>query len=187
MSARQERSDAARNRQAILAAASALFEPPDATEVSMQQVATAAGVGKGTVFRHFGDRASLIQAVLRPRVDELREALRAGPPPLGPGGEPADALLAFIDALFEFAWRNSRLIRALEVRGPHAYYANEASQFWIGELVRRIAAVDPDIDAEYRGHVVFTALRADVIEYLVRRCGMTRDRIRAGLAGLVPV
>ncbi|MEU6812784.1 helix-turn-helix domain-containing protein [Streptomyces sp. NPDC046831] len=177
--------DAARNRQAILVAASALFDQPNSAEVSMQEIAAAAGVGKGTVFRRFGDRTRLIQAVLLPRVATLRSAVESGPPPLGPGGSPDAALVSLVEALFDFAWRNRPLIRALEVRGPHAYYTNEASQFWIAELTRRLAAAAPGTDAEFRAHAVFTALRADVIEYMVDRRGMTRDRIRSGLAGLL--
>jgi hypothetical protein len=49
---------------------------------------------------------------------------------------------------------------------PNAYYANPASQFWISELSRRIHAAHPTADAEHLAHVVFTAMRADVVDYL---------------------
>ena len=181
MAARPERADAARNREAILAAATALLGRDGAGAVSMRDIAVAAGVGKGTVFRRFGDRTGLIQAVLKPRVAALREDVESGPPPLGPGGPPASALHAYLDALFDFVWANRRLIRALEHLEPHIYYTNPASQFWITELTRRLSAAAPGIDASYLAHAVFTALRADVIDYLASACGMTPGRIRAGL------
>ncbi|MFC4908203.1 TetR/AcrR family transcriptional regulator [Actinomadura gamaensis] len=178
---RMERADAARNREAILAAATELFDRRGVGTVSVNDVAEAAGVGKGTVFRRFGDRTGLIQAVIEPRVRALRAAVESGPPPLGPGGDPDASLHAYIDALLDFVWANRGLIRALEHRGPDAYYANDASRFWVAELGRRLAAVHPGDDAEYLAHAVFTALRADVIEYLVDARGMSPERVRAGL------
>src|SRR5215469_18354763 len=82
------RADAARNRAAILAAAALLFAEHGVAEVSMDQVAAAAGVGKGTLFRRFGDKAGLAAALLDEREAELQEAILRGPPPLGPGAEP---------------------------------------------------------------------------------------------------
>ena len=180
---RPERADAARNREAILTAAAALFERAG-TSVSMADVARAAGVGKGTVFRRFGDRTTLVQEVLRPRVTALRASIESGPPPLGPGAAPSTALHAYLDALFDFVWTGRPLIRALEHRAPHAYYANEPSRFWIAELTRRLARAHPRADAEYLAHAVFTALRADVIEYLITEKHMPEERIRAGVHAL---
>jgi AcrR family transcriptional regulator len=180
-----ERADAARNREAILRAAAELFDREGVEKVSMSDIAAAAGVGNGTVFRRFGDKTALIEAVLKPRVHALMEALRSGPPPLGPGGEPADSLHACLDALFDLAWTNRQLIRALEHRGPHAYYANDVSRFWIAELRRRVALDSPDGDADYLAHALFTAIRADIVEYLINERSMTLDRVREGLHSLV--
>lgn len=65
MAQRTERADALRNREAVLAAADALFAASSSPHsVSMDDIAAAAGVGKGTLFRRFGDRAGLIGAVI---------------------------------------------------------------------------------------------------------------------------
>jgi AcrR family transcriptional regulator len=181
MPIKNERADAARNRAAILAAATALFDREGVEAISVQDVAAAAGVGKATVFRRFGDRSGLIQAILEPRVAELRQAVQTGPPPLGPGAPPLEALRVYIDALVDFVCRNRSLIRAFEYLGPDAYYANKASQFWVAELTRRLTATDPEIDAEYLAHAVFTALRADVIDHFLTVPGMTLERVRAGI------
>jgi AcrR family transcriptional regulator len=178
---RQERADAARNREAILAAAADLFDREDPQAVSMTDIAAAAGVGKGTVFRRFGDRTALIKTILQPRAVALRDAVTSGPPPLGPGGSPNEALQSYLDALFDFFWANRGLMRALGHRSPNAYYTNPASQFWIAELTRRLTAARPDDDATYLAHTVFSTLRADVIDYLTTTLHMPPDRIRTGL------
>ncbi|EFC81222.1 TetR/AcrR family transcriptional regulator [Parafrankia sp. EUN1f] len=177
----QERVDAARNRAAILAAAADLFDREGTETVSMSDIAEAAGVGKGTVFRRFGDRTALIEAVLQPRVNALSQCVEHGPPPLGPGASPADAMRSYLDALLDFVVANRALIRALEHRGPNAYYANASSRYWIAELSRRIAAARPAEDADYLAHVLFTALRADVVDYLMTAREMSLQRVRAGL------
>lgn len=150
----------------------------------MDDIAAAAGVGKGMVFRRFTDRTGLVLALIEPRSAELREAVRSGPAPLGPGGTPARRLEAFVEALFDFVWRNRPLIRALENLRPDAYYANDASRFWIDHLTECIAAAAPKRDAEYLAHAVFTSLRADVIEYLLHARRLTRERIQRGVLDL---
>src|SRR5438552_5899646 len=80
----QERADAARNRRKILEAAQALFAERGVGHVSMDDVARAACVGKGTLYRRFGDRASLAYALLDERERVLQEACTRGESPLGP-------------------------------------------------------------------------------------------------------
>ena len=88
---RPERADAAANREKVLAAAAALFERCDPATVSMDAVAAEAGVGKGTLFRRFGDRASLARALLSVYESEFQEGIIRGPAPLGPGAPPLAA------------------------------------------------------------------------------------------------
>ncbi|WP_344902739.1 helix-turn-helix domain-containing protein [Actinomadura meridiana] len=181
-----ERADVVRNRAAVLRSAETLFGHEDPSRVTLARIAQSANVGKATVLRHFGDVSGVVEAVLAPRVSALRDAALTGGPPLGPGAPAREGMHAYADALFDFVLDNRTLIRALEGRRPHAYYANPASQFWISELGRRIHAADPAADADYLAHAVFTAMRADVIDYLRLEQGMTTDRIRAGLHTLLP-
>jgi AcrR family transcriptional regulator len=83
-----ERADAARNRRRILAAAEKLFAERGVSCTSMDAIAAEAGVGKGTLFRRFGDRATLALAVLDESTRALQDALLHGEPPLGPGAAP---------------------------------------------------------------------------------------------------
>ena len=88
------RADAARNHAAILRVADDLLQAASApADVSMEAVASAAGVAKGTLFRRFGDREGLISAVVAERMRPLKEAIESGPPPLGPDAPPAERIL----------------------------------------------------------------------------------------------
>jgi AcrR family transcriptional regulator len=93
--AQTERADAASNRQRILTAASALFDERGAENVSMQDVAKAACVGMGTMYRRFGDRVGLTQALLSESHRRFQEEMVRGRPPLGPGAPARERLHAF--------------------------------------------------------------------------------------------
>ena len=90
-----ERADAARNREAILAAALRLVETRGVDSVTMDTVAAEAGVGKGTLFRRFDSREGLMAAVLNTSETRWQASVIGGPPPLGPGAPPMERLLAF--------------------------------------------------------------------------------------------
>src|SRR5215813_4611262 len=107
--ARPERADAARNRQRILAAAEELFARRGADNVTMEDIAQAAGVGKGTLYRRYPDRASIAVALLNTHERALQERLLRGPPPLGPGAPPAERLAAFYAAMVELLERHVHL------------------------------------------------------------------------------
>jgi AcrR family transcriptional regulator len=76
-----ERGDAARNRLLLLDAARRLIAERGADAVSMDDIAAAAGVGKGTVFRRFGSRPGLMMVLLDEDERASQEAFLFGPPP----------------------------------------------------------------------------------------------------------
>src|SRR6476620_1660716 len=88
----RERADAARNRERILVAAGELVAESGIEAVSMEDVARAACVGTGTLYRRFGDRAGLADALLDEQTREFQNELIAGPPPLGPGAGASERL-----------------------------------------------------------------------------------------------
>src|SRR5436190_2145638 len=110
----RQRADAARNRARILEAARGLFDEHGVAGVTMEQVARAADVGKGTVFHRFGDRAGLALALLDDGERRLQDAVLRGPPPLGPGAAPRQRLIAFVDALAVFTMKNAELLLAAD-------------------------------------------------------------------------
>src|SRR4051794_15516530 len=95
----RERADARRNRERILCATARLIERVGVEGISMDDVAAEAGVGKGTLYRRFGDRSSLLRALIEEPEKAFQDELIRGLPPLGPGAPPRERLHAFGDAL----------------------------------------------------------------------------------------
>jgi len=87
--------------------------------MTMDAVASAAGVGKGTVFRRFGDRAGLTVALLDDYMLEFQDAFLSGPPPLGPGAPAPARLDAFFAELIRIQVTNIQPALAAEtLPGP---------------------------------------------------------------------
>src|SRR5256885_17095170 len=112
----RERADAARNRQRILAAATELVAERGIDRVSMDDVARAACVGTGTLYRRFGDRAGLALALLDDHTRAFQDALIAGPPPLGPGAPGTARLHHFGDSYLDLLERHADIL-AVAVAG----------------------------------------------------------------------
>ncbi|MFI5987479.1 TetR/AcrR family transcriptional regulator [Streptomyces sp. NPDC051555] len=175
----KERADAARNRAAVLEAAAELFAEHGVEAVSMDQVAAAAGVGKGTLFRRFGDKAGLAAALLDSRERVLQEAVLHGPPPLGPGAPAAERLAAFLDAYLDYLLEHLPLVRMSETATPGARYRIGAYRFWHRHVAIQLAgAPDPD----HAAHALLAALAADHVAALLPELG--EERLRAGLLRL---
>ncbi|MCW2879712.1 MAG: putative type polyketide synthase [Sphaerisporangium sp.] len=110
---RAERADAVRNRRHLLATArEMLAEQGGADRLTMDALAARAGLGKGTVFRRFGTRAGIFQALLEDDERAFQEQVMAGPPPLGPGAAPLDRLIAYGRARFAFMLGHREIARA---------------------------------------------------------------------------
>ncbi|MFD4460583.1 TetR/AcrR family transcriptional regulator [Nocardia sp. NPDC058480] len=177
------RKDAARNRNAVLAAADTLFargESPD--DITMADIAAAAGVGKGTLFRAFGDRAGLLRALYEARLEPIRKAIEAGPPPLGPATPPHQRVPALLDAVLCFKLDNRRLALALEESGSGSPYQAEHYVRWHG-LVQAVLEQIPGLtDSDFTAHALLAATRADLVEQLAGQERMPRERMRTQLA-----
>jgi len=117
----EPRRDAARNRELLIDAAQRLFAERGVDAVSMDAVAQAAGVGKGTVFRRFGSRAGLLQALLDHDEIELQQRFMFGPPPLGPGGDPVHRLTEYGKARMHLIARHGDLLRGAEQAARDPY------------------------------------------------------------------
>ncbi|KAA2267195.1 helix-turn-helix transcriptional regulator [Solihabitans fulvus] len=159
---RRERADAARNRARILDAAAALFGRLGVAEVSMDQIAAEAGVGKGTLFRRFGDKAGLAAALLDARERELQQAILSGPPPLGPEAPPGERLCAFVAAYAELLEASLDLVHLSETATPGARYRIGAYQFWHQHVRLLLAQARPDLDAGFLAHALLAPLAADL-------------------------
>lgn len=109
---RGERADAARNREHLLNTARAMTAEHGATNVTMDGLAARSGLGKGTVFRRFGSRAGIFQALLQDEEVKLQNAVMVGPPPLGPGAPPQERLITYGTARIDFLFKHHEIARA---------------------------------------------------------------------------
>jgi AcrR family transcriptional regulator len=168
--ARAERGDAAANRERILCAARALFAARGGEAVSLDAVAAAAGVGKGTIFRRFGDRAGLTQAVIDQEMRQFQDDILRGPPPLGPGAPAAVRLEAFVDELLRQLHDNL----ALALAADQAAAGTEARPWGALALHLRVLLeeLDPTLDAEVLADLLLGALGAGVIRHLSENRGV---------------
>ncbi|MFH8336482.1 TetR/AcrR family transcriptional regulator [Streptomyces sp. AM6-12] len=184
MTERRSRKDAARNREAVLAAADELFTRCGSPEdVTMAGVAAAAGVGKGTVFRAFGDRAGLLRALYEVRLEPLREAVETGPPPLGPTTPPQERVPALLDAVLCFKLDNRRLALALEDGGGSGSpYRAEHYERWHSLLRAVLEQIPGLMDSDFTAHALLAATRADLVEHLAGEERVPREALRARLA-----
>ncbi len=177
---RPERADARRNRLKVLEAAERLFAEQGVKNVSLDAIAAAAGVGKGTVFRRFGDRAGLAVALLDEREVELQAKILSGPPPLGPGAPAVERVTAFLDAYLELLDRHVELFVDSENASDGARYRIGSYRLWHRHLALLVEEARPDLDADYTAHVLLAPLAADLHQAL-RAEGYELSRMQAGL------
>jgi AcrR family transcriptional regulator len=177
----QERCDAARNRRRILAAARELVAAEGPSAVTMDRIAAAAGVGKGTLFRRFGDRSGLLRSLLSDREGEFQESLIRGAPPLGPGAPARERLLAFGPAYLTELQDYAELLAAAEKTiGAGRRLAGAPYQFYRTHLALLLRQAAPGIDAEYHADLLLAPLAADVMLHQRDVLGMSVERLAEG-------
>ncbi|MEV0236141.1 helix-turn-helix domain-containing protein [Nonomuraea sp. NPDC050786] len=106
------RADARRNRARVLAAAEAAFSA-EGMAVPLDEIARRAGVGAGTVYRHFPTKEALFEAVIHERIEQFAKEARA----LSAAERPGAAFTAFLTRLVDQAMLNKALCDALEAAG----------------------------------------------------------------------
>jgi AcrR family transcriptional regulator len=130
---RRPRADAVRNRERVLEAAKIVFSAggPDA---SLEAVAKRAGVGIGTLYRHFPTREALFEAVYRREVQqlgELAEALKSEP-------DPVDALRRWLRSNVEFVATKKGMSAALALA---MHSSSELTAYSFERLTKAVAAL----------------------------------------------
>lgn len=155
------RADKVRNQEAVLFAAGRLFDSAtDPDQVSMDAVAVAAEVGKGTVFRGFGDRRGLVLALWRVRMAEFdlqNPAVEGGP---------REQVLDLLDRTWRFKTRHRVLASALEREGVGSPYHGEAYEVWHTEIETHLRAGGVGPEADFLAHALLAAVRSDLVEHL---------------------
>ncbi|GGR84406.1 TetR family transcriptional regulator [Streptomyces humidus] len=178
------RADAARNRARLLDAAARLIAEHGAAGVTMDAVASAAHVGKGTVFRRFGDRTGLLNALLDHSERNFQAAFLSGPPPLGPGAPPSERLRAFGVAMLRRCVDELDLQLAAEP-GAERRYSVPPRRVHLAHLAMLLRQARPDADAELLAHALMGYLSPVLVHHLTRQSGMPPARLEAGWNDLV--
>ncbi|MEW9556509.1 TetR/AcrR family transcriptional regulator [Nonomuraea sp. NPDC050783] len=180
-----ERADAARNRAKILAAAEEIVAAHGVDALSMADVAAAAGVGVGTLYRRFGDRAGLAHALIDRREREFQAAYLGGPPPLGPGAPPVERIRAFLHALARRTVDQLDLLLVAETAGPFARFGG-AYHAYHQHLAILVAEARPGRDASYLADALLAPLAANLLAYRIGgRQALTVEAVQAGLDDLL--
>ena len=133
-SSRKPRADAQRNRERVLEAAKIVFSAggPDA---SLEAVAREAGVGIGTLYRHFPTREALYEAVYRREVEQLSELAEE----LKSDGAPVEALRRWLRANVEFVATKKGMAAALALAAGGA--SSELTAFSFERLTKAVGAL----------------------------------------------
>jgi len=143
-----ERADAARNRVHLLTTARQMLAEQGPAKLTMDGLAERAGLGKGTVFRRFGTRAGIFQALLDDDERAFQQQVLSGPPPLGPGAAPLERLTAYGRARASFLVRRRDIARAAldGSQPPPAGPRTPMSQIHIRMLLAQLSLGRVDLD-----------------------------------------
>lgn len=183
---RPQREAAARNEEKLLQTARNLLRAPSATTVDMRDIAQAAGVGVGTLYRRFGDKAGLLAAVIGDDERGLQEAVLQGPPPLGPGASADERMAAFIDALVALTERNIGALLVTEATPPGRLKVGAYSG-WRQHLVLLLRELRTDLDARDAGwyaDMLLASVDAQLYAFQRRELKLSQRRISANAQAL---
>jgi AcrR family transcriptional regulator len=169
----------------ILCAAERLIAERGVDKVSMEAIADAAGVGKGTLFRRFGDRGGLMHTLLDARERDLQEGMIRGEPPLGPGAPPVERLVAFGRRVLEHIDANGDLLHAAETGARGVRFNAAVYVFYRTHVLSLIRDAAPHLDADYLADALLAPLGADFHLYLRRVRELPPERVADGYEQLV--
>jgi AcrR family transcriptional regulator len=159
---RRPRADAVRNRERVLEAAKAVFSA-GGSDASLEAVARRAGVGIGTLYRHFPTREALFEAVYRREVEQLGELAEQ----LKSEAEPVEALRRWLRSNVEFVATKKGMVAALALA---AYNSSELHVYSFDRLTRAVGALlQRAVEA---GEVRSDIRPEDLIRALVGMCYM---------------
>jgi AcrR family transcriptional regulator len=189
----RERRDAAEHRRRILAVARALFAAHGVEAVSMHQIAQAAGVGQGTLYRRYEHKGLLCMALLGDSIEQVRHEICAALA-AGADSKPALALLDdLLSRIVAFNEENGPLLGAACQSGrgdPRGAWYLSPIYDWlhrtVASLLQRAAAgaeLSP-LDVDYAADAILAALDIDLYLFQRRVRGFTPERIVRGLRRL---
>ena len=190
--ARQERRDAAANRTLILETAEKLFAARGVEHVNMADIAQAAGVGKGTLYRRFANKGELCLALMDTQMSEFQNNILGRMQKMTiEEVKNIEQLAHFLEALVFFTDVHSPLLCEVQRAGLLQDIDNTQLQlphFWqhmtvSGLLKKGVQAgeINPNIDIEYISDALLAPLKADFFRFQREVRGFSLERISNGL------
>ena len=189
-----ERRDAVANRQRILGAARELFAERGVDNVNMRDVAVAAGVGQGTLYRHFEHKAALCEALAAGNVAEFTAAVLERLEAERTTRSVLELFRDFVDSMLTFIEENGDLVMAMGDSAcgarPEAHYENPFP-VWLREtmcVLLDLAIAGREIqplDVEATVDLILSACESSQYLYKRRQRGYSRERIVDSITGLL--
>ena len=188
-----ERADAAANRRLILQTAERLYAEYGVEAVTMADIAAEAGVGKGTLYRRFDNKAELTLALLDGGAREFQNTVLTRLHTYEEQGTLyLERLDYFLDALARFTDAHLPLLCVVQSQGLIDDRERSLPYHWehqtISALMQRAIATAellPDIDVPYTADALLAPLRADIFRFQRSERGFSVDRISSGLRALL--
>lgn len=175
---RPTRADAVKNRELILETAVNLFDQHGVEDVSMTQIAQAAGIGKGTLYRHFNNKTELCHALLDHDMRELQNKTLAR---LQQPGHPINHLQDFLRETTRFVYRNNALL-LIRTEVEQASTLEFPAHIWWRQTIRGLLTkMNVPGDLDYISDLFYVMLDANTIRFQRYSLGYDLDRIQAGL------
>lgn len=190
-----ERADAAANRALILQTAEQLFAEKGVGNVCMADIAQAAKVGKGTLYRRFANKAELCLALMDTQLRDFQEAMLNRMRQMTSNNTPyLEQLDQFLDALIYFVEDHTPLLHEVQSEGlldgsEHSY---QRPHFWqhmtISGLLQSAAQngeLADDVDIPYTADVLLSSVHVSIFRFQREGRGFSLERISAGLRRIV--
>jgi AcrR family transcriptional regulator len=177
------RADAQRNRRRLLETAQQLFDSGQFEAATMSEIAQLAGVGKGTLYRHFSDKAALCHALLDEAMHDFQARTLTR---LHSQDRPLDKLLWFLREVVLYVDRNRLLLSEAAEQGRHAQMLRHPAHIWWRmTIVGLLTQIPYQGDTDYAADMLYIMLDVQTLRFQRDIQGYSLDRILAALQQVV--
>ena len=179
----RSRADAVKNRALLLSTAKRLFAEQKVADVTMSAVADAAGVGKGTLYRHFENKFELSMALLDEDQRDLQDRTLQR---MRDEGANVETLKWFIAEVLLFTERNSELLCvSAGENGPVGSLAHPAHWWWRQTIRGLVVHINPRCDADYLADAIFVLLDVHNLYFLQHERGYSLQQVTTNMQDMV--
>lgn len=183
---RRERQDAVKNRSRILAIAQDLFDRYGVEEISMNRIAQEAGVGAGTLYRHFASKSDLCFALIQDRIVAFTGELDAL---VAAGSNPRETFKQMVLAHLRFKESKAALFKGMEqaaarTGGPKqspVYHLLRQPFVELFERAARDEAIPHPLNATFRADLLLSVLIGDSLRYQQEEHHLTKEQFADGI------